>query len=142
MSGYETYRESEIALADSVKLVEILYQGALDSVRKARRDLATGNIEPRGRAASKASAILMELTAVLDFDRGGQIARNLAALYDYMLTRLTEGHAKASDPPFAEVERLLAGLAAAWATCRPASDLPAEVLPSVDGEHHHLSCSF
>jgi len=145
MSGYDAYQESEITLADSVKLVELLYQGALDSVREARSNLACGEIERRGRATSKASAILLELTAALDFERGGEIARNLAALYDYMLRRLTEGHAKPSDRAYAEVERLLDGFASAWAASSkpmPESDVAAELLAGVDGNCQHLSCSF
>jgi flagellar secretion chaperone FliS len=123
MSGYEAYQEVEIAMADPVQLIELLYQGALDSVRSARIDLAAGQIERRGRAISKASAIVMELSASLDLERGGEIARNLAALYQYILMRLSESHVKASDTSLAEVERLMASLAPAWSSCRQASEV-------------------
>jgi len=141
MSGYDAYQEYEIALADPLKLVELLYQGALASVRSARRELAAGRIEPRGRAVSKASAIVMELAAALDRERGGEIARNLAALYQYMLTRINEGHANAADAPLAEVERLIAELAGAWTGVRSASEIPD--LPHIaDPEFHSLSSTF
>jgi flagellar secretion chaperone FliS len=141
MSGYNAYLESEIELAGPVRLVELLYQGALDAIRSARRDLAAGRIESRGRGVSKASAIVLELSASLDFERGGEIARNLAALYEYLLVRLTEGHAKASDEPLAEAERLLAILASAWANCKPASEMSDSVL-RVEEEFAGVSSTF
>ena len=136
MIGHDAYRESEIDLAGPVKLVELLYQGAIDATRQARRDLAQGEILARGRAASKASAILMELASSLDHERGGEIARNLGELYQYVMMRITEGHAKASDVSLAEAEHLMRELASAWPT--PVH----EVFASADAECPHLSCTF
>ncbi len=139
MSGYEAYQELEIELADPVKLVELLYQGALQSVRAARCDLAAGQIERRGRAISKVSAMLMELSASLDMDRGGEIARNLAALYQYMLMRLTEGHIKSSDAALAEVERLIVTLATAWEGSSAGPEIPGPIA-LVEGRFESVSC--
>lgn len=144
MNGYETYQESEIHLADPVRLIELLYRGALESVRHARVLLSCGDIEGRGRAVSKASAILIELASCLDHERGGEISRNLAEIYGYLQWRLTEGHSNQQDEPLAEVERIMDQLTSAWSACRIAElQAPAPLLPQFDADApRQLSCSF
>ena len=39
--------------------------------------------------ASRAHAVIVELSATLDRERGGEIARSLERLYDFMLRQLT-----------------------------------------------------
>jgi flagellar secretion chaperone FliS len=124
MSGVETeimwqdahsaYLESRILSADPIELVRLVYQSAMEAIRDARRHLANQEILERARAISRASEILLELMESLDFERGGDISPQLAALYDYMLRRLTEANLKQSDAPLADVLALLATLLEAW----------------------------
>lgn len=64
----------------------------------------------KGEYISKVLAILTELTAALDMERGGEIAANLASLYEYMVQRLTEANIKSSTEPLREVENLIISL--------------------------------
>jgi flagellar protein FliS len=112
---HNTYFETEIMTADPVRLVQLLYRGAMESVAASRRHLAAGAIRERSRQINKALGIVHELLETLDRERGGEIARNLAGLYAYMSTRLIEANAQQIDAPLAEVETLLATLAEAWA---------------------------
>ena len=52
-------------------------------------------------------------------EAGGAIARNLAALYHYMQSRLLAANMRQEDQPLAEVEVLLTTLAEAWSDIRP-----------------------
>jgi len=54
---------------------------------------------------------LVQLFQALDHDRGGDLSHRLAALYDYMLRRLTEANFHQRDEPLAEVLNLLSTLA-------------------------------
>src|SRR5690349_5455730 len=117
MTAYDSYQEIEILTADPMKLIALLYRGALDSVRAAREHLRAGEIAERGRAVSKAAAILVELASSLDHDRGGDLSRRLAALYDYMQSRLNEGNFAQADAPFADVENVLSELLEGWVGC-------------------------
>jgi flagellar secretion chaperone FliS len=117
MTAYDSYQEIEILTADPMKLIALLYRGALDSVRAAREHLRAGEIAERGRAVSKAAAILVELASSLDHDRGGDLSRRLAALYDYMQSRLNEGNFTQADAPFADVENVLSELLEGWVGC-------------------------
>ena len=117
------YLENEIFQADPVKLVRILYRGAIDAVDAARVHLRNGAIRERSRQITKALEILHELLRSLDHNRGGTISRSLADLYVYMTKRLIEANCKQIDPPLAEVSQLLATLLEAW-TSVPAATVP------------------
>jgi flagellar protein FliS len=113
-NAHDAYLESRVLSAAPLELVRLLYQTATGAVREARRHLEAGKIVERSRAISKAAQVLLELSASLDFKRGGEIATRLFQLYDYMLRRLTEANFKQADAPLAEVLGLLATLSEAW----------------------------
>ncbi|HET8549349.1 MAG TPA: flagellar export chaperone FliS [Bryobacteraceae bacterium] len=143
MNAYETYRESEILSADPVRLIELLYHGAVDAVREARMFLRAGDIEARGRAVSRASAILLELAASLDSERGGDLSRNLAELYVYMHGRLSTAHLTQTEDPLAEVEKLLVTLLEGWNTLQCADpEVPAELNATAEAHAERFSCTF
>jgi flagellar secretion chaperone FliS len=84
------YQETEILSASPERLVVILYDHLLVSLRRARVAIETKAIEPRGEALTKSRDILIHLIATLDRDQGGEIAANLSALYAWMLNELIQ----------------------------------------------------
>ena len=116
----DAYLESRVLSADPVELIRLLYQTGVSAVQDARRCLADGKIMERSQAITKAGRVLIQLITALDHERGGEISRRLAALYDYMLRRLTEANSRQRDEPLAEVLSLLATLAEGWEGVRPA----------------------
>ena len=120
-SAQDAYLETRIMSADPVELIGLLYQTGVSAVQEARRHLAGGQIMERSKAVTKATNVLIQLTVSLDHERGGELSRRLAALYDYMLRRLTEANYRQRDEPLAEVLSLLATLAEGWEGVRPAA---------------------
>jgi flagellar protein FliS len=114
---YQAYLESQVFSASPLQLVHMLYRGALEAVRAARRDLSAGAIASRSQQITKAWNILAELALSTDRERGGGVARNLVELYTYMQRLLMDANCRQADEPLAETERLLATLEAAWAAC-------------------------
>ncbi len=115
---HDRYLEEEVLGADPVRLIELLYRGAIDALRAARKHLEEGRIRERAREINRAWGILQELTQSLDHTQGGEISGKLAALYAYMQTRLLEANAKQSGAPIEEVEALLSTLSEAWQAAR------------------------
>lgn len=111
---YDHYLENEVLTADPLKLVTILYQGALEAVREARKCLRQGDIVGRSRRVSKATGILNELALGLDHGKGGDVSRSLAELYDYLNRRLNEANFRQIEEPLIEVEKLIETLLDAW----------------------------
>jgi flagellar protein FliS len=125
-SGHDAYLENRVLTADPIELVNLLYQAGMQAVREARHHLAAGRIAERSQQINQACAIVIELTTALDHERGGEISRRLALLYDYMQRRLLEANMQQSDAPLAEVLGLLSTLSEAWAEIRKPEDTPEE----------------
>jgi len=111
---YQNYFDEEVLAAHPVKLIHLLYRGALDSIASARRYLKLGDIRARSRAVTKAMRIITELSHSLNREEGGEVSGNLADLYAYIETLLIRANIEQSDPPLAEAEKLLGSLAEAW----------------------------
>lgn len=129
MNPYRERIGESVLCADPLELVVMLYSGLNDSIGEARRCLARGDIRTRAEALSRALEILGELAASLDRERGGEIAANLAVLYDFMADRLQLGNSRQQDQPLAEAARVAATLLEAWREVRPAVE-PMDVPPA------------
>lgn len=143
---YQAYVESEVLTADPVKLVRLLYAGALEAISDARRHLQAGDIAARSAAITKAIEILAELSSALDHSKGGDLSARLAALYDYMQSRLVTANTDQVDGPLGEVQQLMSTLEDAWRSCEPGGspaiieDTPAPALTAA--EYVPLSCAY
>jgi flagellar protein FliS len=111
---YAVSLETQVYSATPLELTRMLVDAAVDSVGAARRHLAEKNIAERSRAVNKTYAILAELYASLDRERGGELCERLSALYAYMQRRLLDANFRQADDGLAEVEQLLLPLQEAW----------------------------
>lgn len=117
--------ETGVAAASPHQLIVMLYDGALDAIAQARGHLAAGRIADKGRALTRAIAIVDEgLRACLD-PAGGEIAAHLAELYAYMCRRLLLAGANNDAAALDEVTALLAELRGAWASIDASAAAPA-----------------
>lgn len=108
------YRKTNVVTADPKKLVVMCYDAAITNLKIARAKYLEKEYEAKANALEKAVNIISELMAALDFEKGGEIAPNLDALYRYMLRRLSEGDIKRDIAAFDEVILMLEDLGAAW----------------------------
>ena len=106
--------ETSVAQADPHMLISMLYDGALAAIGQARAALHSGQLAQKGEATGRAVRILEEgLKAALDA-RGGELAANLRALYEYMTMRLLSANLSGDDSRYAEVAAMLEKLRDAW----------------------------
>ena len=128
----QAYRETQIKTANQIKLIVMLYDGAIRHLNLALDDL-TGNHEHYDRVNNHivaAQDIVSELMASLDFERGGEIARGLFSIYSYANRRLLDGNVRKDRAPLEEVKRLLAELRDAWAGISARKGLAEHAVPS------------
>lgn len=112
--------ETSVLGADPHKLVSMLFDGALLAIARAKNEMLHQQSVAKGQSISKAIAIIGEgLNASLDKNVGGEMARNLSALYDYMVARLVAANLNNDTAVLDEVTRLLSELKDAWASIRP-----------------------
>ncbi|MFY3136118.1 flagellar export chaperone FliS [Achromobacter xylosoxidans] len=115
--------ETQVLSATPERLITLLYLGARAAIGQARIHMQDGRIAERGAAISKAIKIVDEgLKTGLNMEAGGEIAANLARLYDYIVRTLLTANLKADPEQLDIADRLLADLAEAWQTSidRPA----------------------
>jgi flagellar protein FliS len=115
----KTDLESGVLAADPHKLIALLYQGALLAIANARNAMLRKDIPAKCKAISHAMQIIDEgLAASLDQNVGGDLVHNLAALYEYMCSRLLAANVNNDIEALDEVARLLGELKGAWDSIR------------------------
>jgi flagellar secretion chaperone FliS len=111
---YKHYQKTQVTTASREKILLMLYEGAIRFTKQARQAMIEKKIADKGKYISKATAILSELMATLDFKIGGQLAHDLENLYIFMIDKLIEGNIQNKTEPLEHVERLLNTLYSAW----------------------------
>jgi flagellar protein FliS len=107
--------ESRVASSSGSELVSLLFEGFLDRVKLAKLAMELGDVNARVLHLGKALQILSEgLRTHLDMKSGGDIAKNLDALYHYCALRLTESNLKSDVAMLVEVHDLIDSVALAW----------------------------
>lgn len=122
-SNVSTYLTQQVMTASPAKLVSMLYDKALTSLREAIAAIQTGDIEARWKANARATEIISHMWSTLDREKGGEIAANLESLFSFILTRLPEVDMRNDPEPAREAITLLEPLAESWRTlARGAAD--------------------
>lgn len=88
------YRQTQVMTSSRVQIVVLLYDAAIQSIELARVGIEANNPKDKGRFLGRAISIIGELNSVLDFEQGGEIARSLHRLYEYMLSELVTANAR------------------------------------------------
>lgn len=107
--------ETSVMSASPHQLIVMLFDGAKMAIRTARLHMSNGNITEKGKAISRALDIITQgLMAGLDREKGGQIAENLAMLYEYIGNLLLQASLHNDTGKLDEAERLLTDIDSAW----------------------------
>jgi flagellar secretion chaperone FliS len=105
---------TDVETASPHRLILLLLDGALEKLRAARLAMQRGNIAAKGSNIGWAMSIIDGLRASLNLERGGALAANLDALYDYMTRSLVAANLHDDTAKVVEIERLLAEIRAGW----------------------------
>jgi flagellar protein FliS len=125
LSAYGDVKVSTgVATADSVQLIQMLFDGLLENLRAAEGQIQRREIEEKSRSLTRAGKIVLGLQSALDFKAGGDIARNLDELYSYVTRRLLHINLHNDLDALAEVLSLMGEIREAW------SSLPQALSPN------------
>jgi len=105
---------SQALVADKVELIQMLFDGLVDSLASAMGHLEHAAIEPKCLALNRASRIVVGLKSALDHSQGGDLSRNLDELYDYALRRIMHANLKNDLDAVKEVHSLMNEIRQAW----------------------------
>jgi len=105
---------SQAAVANRVDLIQLLFDGLIESLALAQGHLQRGAIQEKCKCLSRASRIVVGLQSSLDFDKGGELAQNLNELYSYVTRRLLYANAQNDLLAVTEVHGLMSDIRQAW----------------------------
>ena len=114
-SAANAYREEALETAPPIKIVRLLYQGAL---RFLDRALAADAADPGSEflaLVSRADAVVCELRLSLDAERAPEVAVPLRELYLFIEAQLQRAMTERDPAPLRAARSVLATLYEAWA---------------------------
>lgn len=90
------YRQISAAGANPAGLVVRLYDAILEDLRRAADAITVNNVKERVARLNHALLIIAELDSVLDYERGGIVAKQLHGFYSVMRGLIVEANVRAS----------------------------------------------
>ncbi len=92
----------------------MLLDGALSAMAKAKGAIERKDLQERTDQVNKASDIVMALRDFLDHEKGGELASNLDALYDYILRNLMQANRDNDADKIQEAMGLMLEVKSGW----------------------------
>lgn len=92
--GLGAYKKTSVETASKEQILLMLYQAAIKNCKKAMEAIENKNLAKKGEYIGKLQDIVVELSNSLDFEVGGEVAKELASLYDYILYSSTQANIK------------------------------------------------
>lgn len=118
------YKHTQITTADQGKLVLMMYDGAMKFIEIAVMKLKENDIAGKGVYISKAQAVISELMASLNTEKGGEIAVSLEKLYAFVGRQLRTANINKDIKPLEVSNRLLGTLREGWQGIFNATTVP------------------
>jgi flagellar protein FliS len=114
MDAATAYKRRALESASPIGLIVLLYQSACQDLRRAIAAVEAGDIEKRTAALNRVLAIIAELKAVLDFERGMEVAQQFARLYHAAEHAVLDAGYRQDAAPLRELLDSFTQVQAAW----------------------------
>jgi flagellar protein FliS len=108
------YRQVSARGSNPVGLVVKLYDAIVEDFRRAMDAIAEGNVERRTASLNHALLIIAELEGVLDYDRGGEVAKHLQGFYGVTRAMIVEANVTSSPEKLQKLVGLYMPVRQAW----------------------------
>ena len=112
--GLGAYKKTSVETASKEQILLMLYQAAIKNCKKAMDAIDQKNIAKKGEYIGKMQDIVVELSNSLDLEVGGEVARELSSLYDYILYASTQANIKIDKTQLEGCLRVLNTLYDGW----------------------------
>jgi len=112
---YAQYQQTQIETAPPERLLLMLYDGAIRFTNVAKKAIDDKDFSTCHTYCIKVQNILTELMVTLKMDVGGELARNLFDLYEYLTHLTIQANVSKTTGPLEEVLMHLKELREAWA---------------------------
>src|SRR3712207_1198573 len=103
---YQQYRATTVQTANPVDLVLMLYKGILRFTQQGIEAVERKDVKVAHEGFTRAQDVIAELVSTLDFEQGGDVARNLIAVYEYAHRQLVTANMRKDAALAREVIRI------------------------------------
>ena len=110
----ENYRKTDVMTANRETILLMMYSGAIRFLKQAIETDPKADPTGRAKLLNKVQEIITELRSTLNFEVGGDIARDLDALYTFMGHRISQAAVESKPEYLEEVRTILVTLNDAW----------------------------
>lgn len=108
------YQKSETERKSAAELIIMVYDGAIDNLKKAGELYKSEKMQDGYEAMEKAKRFVVHLYTTLDEKKGGEIATNLSAMYAYIIERMNFVQATKDIKTINEAIDLLSNIKEGW----------------------------
>lgn len=110
----QAYREAAFENAPPIKIVTLLYEGAIRFLDRASAADPAGHAGVFTQACSRADAIVDELRCSLDHGHDSTVSRDLERLYQFVQQEIARAVLEMRPEPLAAARRVMATLLEGW----------------------------
>jgi len=116
---FARYQQTAVRTADRGDLLILTYEALLRWLGRAEEAIAARNVVDAHQALMNSQDLVLNLVSSLDFEKGGEVARNLASLYEFIARQLVQANVEKDAALIASIRELVAPLLDAWRTAVP-----------------------
>ena len=113
-TGLHSYQVNGISTSSQSQLIIMLYDGALQAVNQSIQCMDRKDVAGQSRYILKAQDIINELSLALDMKQGGEVAKTLEQLYQFVLNQLIQANITSDKMYLESVIKVLSPLRDAW----------------------------
>jgi flagellar protein FliS len=130
-SALQNYGRIANSSVDPIQQIVMLYDGAIKFLRLAAQNIEVRDIEGKLENTTRALDIINYLQGILDFERGGEVAKSLDALYTMVNWTILKASASLNASDMNRAADLLAPVRESWAV-NAKSNAPVSIPPAAD----------
>ena len=112
--GLGAYKKTSVNTASKEQILLMLYQAAIKNCKKGIDAIEKREIAAKGEYIGKMQDIVIELNSSLDFEVGGDVAKELSSLYDFILFSSSQANIKIDKEPLEGCLNVLNTLYDGW----------------------------
>lgn len=111
---YVKYKQTSVLSASREQILLMLYEAAIRFTKLAIQAIENKKIADRGQNILKAFDIILELNSTLDHKVGGDLPKQLEALYVFMMDQYTKSNISGDPEPLKSNVKILENLYEGW----------------------------
>jgi len=126
-TGLHSYHTNGISTSSQGQLILMMYDGALQAVNQSIQCMSQKDVAGQSKYILKAQDIINELSLALDIKQGGEVAKTLEQLYQFVLNQLIQANITSDKMYLESVIKVLSPLRDAWSRISESPDAASEL---------------